>query len=199
MMVIPVESGKNFTKIYLPKGGWYELYTDKKEDGGKEKIIELKAQILPIYVKESSIIPMQTLVQSTAIAPSDTLLLHIYKGSIANTYTYYEDDGKSYDYEKGSYYKRNIIYTPADNKIIFEKADGLMYSKFTNVALILHGFDGQQKVVVNGNSVQLQPNTISLLSPISKFDPQGSAKAADGTSTLTTVFKNNNDRITIDL
>jgi alpha-glucosidase len=197
--VIPVESGKDFTKIYLPKGNWYDLYTDKKEDGGKEEIIELKAQILPVYVKESSIIPMQTLVQSTAIAPSDTLLLHIYKGALPNTYTYYEDDGKSFEYEKGSYYKRNITYDPAANKIIFQKADGKMDSKFTNIALILHGFDGQQKISVNGNSVQLQSNMTSLLSPISKFDPQGAGKAADGSKTLTTVFKNSNGNITVDL
>jgi alpha-glucosidase len=199
MLVIPVESGKDFTKIYLPKGNWYDLYTDKKEDGGKEEIIELKAQILPVYVKESSIIPMQTLVQSTAIAPSDTLLLHIYKGALPNTYTYYEDDGKSFEYEKGSYYKRNITYDPAANKIIFQKADGKMDSKFTNIALILHGFDGQQKISVNGNSVQLQSNMTSLLSPISKFDPQGAGKAADGSKTLTTVFKNSNGNITVDL
>jgi alpha-glucosidase len=199
MLVIPVESGKDFTKIYLPKGNWYDLYTDKKENGGKEEIIELKAQILPVYVKESTIIPMQTLVQSTAIAPSDTLLLHIYKGALPNTYTYYEDDGKSFEYEKGSYYKRNITYDPAANKIIFQKADGKMDSKFTNIALILHGFDGQQKISVNGNSVQLQSNMTSLLSPISKFDPQGAGKAADGSKTLTTVFKNSNGNITVDL
>jgi alpha-glucosidase len=199
MLVIPVESGKDFTKIYLPKGNWYDLYTDKKENGGKEEIIELKAQILPVYVKESTIIPMQTLVQSTAIAPSDTMLLHIYKGALPNTYTYYEDDGKSFEYEKGSYYKRNITYDPAANKIIFQKADGKMDSKFTNIALILHGFDGQQKISVNGNSVQLQSNMTSLLSPISKFDPQGAGKAADGSKTLTTVFKNSNGNITVDL
>jgi alpha-glucosidase len=199
MLVIPVESGKDFTKIYLPKGNWYDLYTDKKENGGKEEIIELKAQILPVYVKESSIIPMQTLVQSTAIAPSDTLLLHIYKGTVPNTYTYYEDDGKSFEYEKGSYYKRNITYDPAANKIIFEKANGKLDSKFTNIALILHGFDGQQKISLNGNSMQLQSNMTSLLSPISKFDPQGAGKAADGSKTLTTVFKNSNGNITVDL
>jgi hypothetical protein len=39
----------------------------------------------------------------------------------------------------------------------------------------------------------------SLLSPISKFDPQGAGKAADGSKTLTTVFKNSNGNITVDL
>lgn len=199
MLVIPVESGKDFTKIYLPKGNWYYLYNDEKVTGNSQKIIELKKQELPVYVKESSIIPMQSLVQSTAIAPTDTLLIHLYKGTEPNTYTYYEDDGKSYEYEKGVYYKRAIEYNPINNNIIFEKPEGQMNSQFKYVALILHGFDGEQSISVNGKTVQLQKSNLSLLSSISKFDPQGQAKAADGTKILSAIFNNDSDKLTIDL
>ena len=197
MMVIPVESGKDFTKIYFPKGSWYNLYTDNKDEGGKEKLLELTMQQLPVYVKESSIIPMQTLVQSTSIAPSDTLLLHLYKGAVPNTYTYYEDDGKSFDYEKGAFYKRNIFYNPVENKLIFEKAEGQSASKFNSIALVLHGFDNLQNIKVNDATMALQQTVTSMLSAISKFDPQGAAKDAGGSKTLTTVFKNSSNIITI--
>ncbi|HSY61112.1 MAG TPA: TIM-barrel domain-containing protein, partial [Cytophaga sp.] len=100
LMIAPVVSTQNFAKIYFPKNTWYNLYTDNTEARGSEKIVELSMQVLPVYVKESSIIPMQTLVQSTTIQPSDTLILHIYKGMIPNTFVYYEDDGKTFDYEK---------------------------------------------------------------------------------------------------
>jgi alpha-glucosidase len=197
LLVIPIESGKDLAKIYLPAGNWYDLYSDNKSEGGKEKLIELVPQQLPVYVKESSIIPMQTLVQSTAIAPSDTLLLHIYKGNLPNTYTYYEDDGISYNYENGDFYKRNISYNPNKNELVFEKADGKLSSKFKYIALILHGFDGEENIKVNNETIKLNTNYSSLLSPISKFDPQGSAKAAKGSKTLTSVINNNNEKISV--
>ena len=197
LMIIPVESEKALAKIYLPAGNWYNFYSDEKEKGGKEKLIELTPQILPAYVKESSIIPMQTLVQSTAFAPSDTLLLHIYKGSVPNSYVYYEDDGRSFEYETGMYYRRTITYNAAENKLIIKKAEGQSASKFNNIALILHGFDNLENIKVNDAGISLQKTTTFLLSPISKFDPQGAAKAADGSNTLTAVIKNNKENITV--
>ena len=197
MMVIPVESGKDFKKIYLPAGNWYNLYSDKKEEGSKEKIIELTARELPVYVKESSIIPMQTLVQSTAFAPSDTLFLHIYKGNVANTFNYYEDDGKTFNYENGQFYKRAIGYDPTNSTLIFDKTEGQLSSKFKFIALVMHGFNSTEKIKVNGTDQGVQKFNNSFLSPISMFDPQGSEKSADGSNTLVTVFQNNNNRFSI--
>ena len=197
LLVIPVVSGKDLAKIYLPKGNWYNLYSDEKETGGKEKLIELTMQILPAYVKESSIIPMQSLVQSTAFAPADTLVLHIYKGSANNSYVYYEDDGRSFENEKGMFYKRTISYNALENTLRIEKAEGQAVSKFNHIALVLHGFDNLQNIKVDGTNTNLQKTTTFLLSPITKFDPQGAAKAADGSNTLTTVIKNNKENINI--
>lgn len=197
LLVIPVESGKDFTKIYLPAGNWYNFYSDEKETGGREKLIELTQQILPAYVKESSIIPMQSLVQSTAFAPTDTLILHIYKGSVNNSYVYYEDDGRTFENEKGMYYKRTITYNAVENKIMIEKAEGQSASKFNNIALVLHGFGNLQNIKVNDANTSLQKTTTFLLSPISKFDPQGAGKAADGSNTLSAVIKNSKGDITV--
>lgn len=99
-MIAPVTGNANFVKIYFPKNNWYNLYTGELEYANTEKNVELSIKKLPIYVRESSIYPMQSLVQSTSEKPTDTLLIHIYKGNINNTFVYYEDDGESYNYEK---------------------------------------------------------------------------------------------------
>ena len=197
LLVIPVESGKDFTKVYFPAGKWYDFYNDMTEEGGKEKLIELSLQKLPVYVKESSIIPMQTLVQSTAILPSDTLLLHIYKGSTPNTFVYYEDDGKSFDYEKSMYYRRNIIYDPAQKLVRLEKAEGQYNSKFKNILLVLHGFNDLTDINVNGTSTQLKRLPNSFLSSVSFFDPLGSYRESDISETKQVVIKNESSDITI--
>ena len=167
--------------------------------GNKESTLQIGLAKLPVYVKASSIIPMQSLVQSTSIAPTDTLLVHVYKGTTPNTFVYYEDDGKSFDYEKGMFYKRNIMYNPSTNQIIFENAEGQMSSKFNNVAIVLHGFGNMDNAKANGNSVSLQKTFTSMINPISQFDPQGSAKAAEGGNTQTMVIRNSKEKITVEL
>lgn len=198
-LVAPVESGKDFMKIYFPQGKWYNLYNDAEVNGGNEKIEELTTQKLPVYVKESSIIPMQSLIQSTVEKPTDTLNIHVYKGSVPNTFVYYEDDGTTYDYEAGSYYKRTISYDPATNTIVMNKAEGKAASSFKNIALILHGFDGLGNIKVNETNYSLQDGTISFLSAISKFDPQGNLSSADGCKVKMTVFKNESGEMKISM
>ena len=197
ILVVPVESNKNFAKIYFPKGKWYDLYNDATEEGGKEKIIELRLEKLPVYVKESSIIPMQTLVQSTIIQPADTLMIHVYKGSESNTYVYYEDDGKSFENEKGAFYKRNIIYNGAGDQLVFERAEGLSTSKFNNIALILHGFDNLQAIKVNDATVPLKQTSNAMLYTLPKNDPLSPSFKPETSNTLTAVIKNTRENITI--
>ena len=199
ILVCPVESGKDIMKVYLPKGNWYDLYTDAMHVGNSEKMVQLGLSKLPVYVKESSIIPMQSLVQSTSIAPTDTLVLHVYKGNTPNSFTYYEDDGKSFNYEKGEFYKRVLNYDAANNQIIFDKVEGQMNTKFNNVALVLHGFIGVNNTTINGGSTTFQKTFTAMLNPISKFDPQGNDNSMEGGNTQTIVFKNDRDRVVVKL
>jgi alpha-glucosidase len=197
VMVVPVLSTQTFTKLYLPKGTWYEMYTDSLQAGGNVQNVEIPDQELPAFVKESSIIPMQSLVQSTEFAPTDTLILNFYKGTVPNTYVYYEDDGKSFDYEKGAYYKRTINYNPATNTIIIDKADGQFISKFKNIALILHGFDDVTSISVNNKNVPLNETRFSYLAEQSIIDKSVKTVDVDFSEVMMTVIKNDSDKITI--
>ena len=189
-LVAPFESGKDFGKIYLPAGKWYELYTGASQAGGKEQIIPLTIQKLPVYVKGSSIIPMQSLIQSTAEKPSDTLMLHVYNGDIKNAYVYYEDDGISFNYEKNDFYKRTITFDPAAQRITFDKVNGSAASKFTHIQLILHGFDDAAAIKTSAGTQKLEEQTFSFLHQVSRFDPEKSAAGADENKVKTVVLKN---------
>ena len=142
LLVIPEESGVAFAKIYLPGGDWYDAYTGERNSGGQEKLIELSTGRLPVYIKAGSIIPRQSPVQNTSEAPSDTLDLHIYQGREPNTFVYYEDDGATYDYEKGGYYQRAIHLDPARRAIVLDKPEGQRPTRFGHIRLLLHGFGG---------------------------------------------------------
>lgn len=194
LLIAPVESGKSFAKLYLPKGNWYNLYTDEYTAGTTEKITELTLAQIPVYVRESSIVPIQTVVQSTASTPSDTLQLHIYKGTVPNTFIYYEDDGKTFNYETGSFYKRTISYDPASGKIIFDAPHGSYNSKFKYIAVVLHGWNDVTSFKANGNTIGLQKTYTSMLAPVS----QSTTQSWGSTKTFTGVINNGAERMVVE-
>ena len=195
-MVAPFASTETYGTVYFPQGQWYNLYNDELIAGNQEKIIPVTTQALPVFVKESSIIPMQSLVQSTSEKPTDTLTVHIYKGNRNNSFVYYEDDGESYNYENGSFYKRTITYDVAKKQITFAKAEGSVASKFKHIKLQLHGF-GNTPVKVNNKAVKTNTEAMSFLKAISSFDPQGTVNKADGNNTQSIMVDNNSDAFTI--
>ncbi|HEX9513919.1 MAG TPA: TIM-barrel domain-containing protein [Puia sp.] len=160
-LVMPQESNRSFTKLYFPAGQWYGLYTDSIVAGGSEQLAELSLATLPVYVKAGSIIPMQSLVQHTGQQPTDTLILHIYKGP-STSFDYYEDDGTTYRYEKGSYYQRNIWLDATAGRITLESPTGADPSKFHHIRLALHGFDNTA-FTLNGKQVTADHYRTSFL------------------------------------
>lgn len=137
MLIAPVESEQKFAKVYLPKGNWYHFWTEKLYEGNKEVIVDAPLHQLPVFVKEGAIIPMQSTIQHANEKPSDTLDIHVFSGTEASTFDYYEDDGNTFEYKKGAFYKRSISYSPI-GKLTLGKVDGDYTSKFTSVRIILH-------------------------------------------------------------
>ncbi|HPE58217.1 MAG TPA: glycoside hydrolase family 31 protein [Bacteroidales bacterium] len=167
ILVVPVTTQEKNKMVYLPKGEWYNLFNDEKIAGDQEVQINCSDYTIPLYVKASSIIPMQSLVQSTKDKPSDTLLVHVYNGSASNRFVYYEDDGKSFDYEKGGYCKRIIDFNPADKSITIENQDGNFSSHFKKIKLVLHGFpEDIESLSVNGINIPLNPGDEKVLNPL---------------------------------
>ncbi|QEC67902.1 glycoside hydrolase family 31 protein [Panacibacter ginsenosidivorans] len=171
ILVAPLTSKETSKKIYLPHGDWYNIYTDKKITAPKEFTQETPACQLPIYIKASAIIPMQSLVQSTKQKPADTLFLHVYYGKEKNTFTYYEDDGNTMAYKNGNFCKRNIEFDPISKQLIVSAQEGTYTSDFHNIKLMLHGFDKSiNKIDVNYKPVLTGDDHVQLLNALENLD-----------------------------
>ncbi len=59
ILVIPVESDKEYVKAYLPEGTWYSLYQGQRYGGDQEVILECPLRRLPVFVRAGAILPMQ--------------------------------------------------------------------------------------------------------------------------------------------
>jgi alpha-glucosidase len=168
--VCPVESGKDLVKIYLPEGEWYYLYTGKKYDGNHEIIIECPIPRLPVFVKGSSIIPMQPVVSNTS-ETTGQLILHIYSGEIKNTFDYYEDDGQTFSYQSGKYHLRSIEFSPSNKTVIIKKATGEHQSTTKRLKVMLHSFADFGSVKINGAQQNPQKEMNRYFEGLEKFDP----------------------------
>jgi len=156
ILVAPVSCNQNFAKVYLPEGEWYRMSTGELFKGKNEIIVDAPLNDLPVFVMASGIIPMQSVVQYTSQKPSSLLEIHVYNGSQSNTFVYYEDDGSSYDYEKGIYYKRSIWFDPGKRSLQLSKAEGSFISKFSSTSVVLHNFREVMSVTINGTNYTLK-------------------------------------------
>ncbi|MEO8819698.1 MAG: glycoside hydrolase family 31 protein [Ginsengibacter sp.] len=154
MLVAPVASTNNAEQVYLPSGDWYRFGSDKKYKGAEIVWVGSPLNDLPVFIKAGAIIPMQNVVQTTADKGNGIMYLNVWYGDAPNSFTYYEDDGTTYQYEQGNYYLRNIHFNPQDNEILLDASQGSYTSKFHEVNLILHGFPANESFTMNGEQLK---------------------------------------------
>lgn len=197
-LVAPSESSRDITPVYLPEGTWYDLYNDKKFTGASEQLVASPVSRLPVFVRGGSIIPMQSVVQNLGELPSDTLFLHVYSGQENRSFTYYEDDGTTYQYQQGVDYVRIITYNPAAKTLTLENPSGSFKSKFKTVELILHGFNlPNETVTIGGKQKLLTAGQLQLLKPLSNFDPTGQGGLGEFSKVEKVSIPNSADRIVV--
>jgi alpha-glucosidase len=196
-LVAPVESNKDFAKVYLPEGDWYYLYNGKKYTGNTEIILECPVHKLPVFVKAGAIIPMETAKSHTGEV-SDNLRLHIYKDISNTAFEYYQDDGVTFDYQQGKSAKRLIEYRALLNKIIIHKTEGDYASPLKKLKLVLHGFDKTLKsLYVNNHEQAVEHNINSYFSGLEKYDPIKDPEPVPEEDVVTTEMDYTADEITI--
>ncbi|HMQ00916.1 MAG TPA: glycoside hydrolase family 31 protein, partial [Cyclobacteriaceae bacterium] len=196
ILVAPVESNKDLTKVWLPPGSWYSLYNGEVFEGNKEITVDCPMYRLPVFIKSSAIIPMQRTAQNTA-EHMDTLLLHIYNGKDMQQFEWYEDDGSSYEFEIGDYAKRIISFSPEDRMISIGAQHGHFNSHIKKIKLMLHGFEHHTEFYKEG--AQLNKNVIehSFFNPLEKFDPIYDPPALEKENLICIELENDKEEILI--
>ena len=92
----------NTMQTYLPSGAdWYDFWTNEIFKGGQTEEKECPLNILPLYVRAGSIVPMGPVMQYATEKPDAPYEIQVYPGADAK-FTVYEDDNETYDYEKES-------------------------------------------------------------------------------------------------
>lgn len=116
-LVCPVtKPGQRSKNIYLPRGVWYDFYTEERYEGGKQFEVSCEIDKIPFFVKAGAVIPTVGPVQSTEEIRDAAYELRIYSGADGEFFLY-DDDGQSYEYENGRYSRIRIVYHDGTRKI----------------------------------------------------------------------------------
>jgi alpha-D-xyloside xylohydrolase len=124
-LVAPVTTYKARTRsVYLPKGAaWYDFWSGKTAATGANADVPAPYDAIPVFVRAGSIVPFGPELQYTGEKPADPLTLYVYAGS-NGAFTLYEDQGTTYDYEKGAFTQISIQWTEATGTLTLGKRQG---------------------------------------------------------------------------
>jgi alpha-D-xyloside xylohydrolase len=111
-------------KLYLPSGTqWIDFWTGETVEGGQTITKETPIDIMPLYVKAGSVIPIGPDVQYAEEKPWNNLEIRVYKGADGE-FTLYEDENDNYNYEKGLYSTIKFIWDDSENTLIISDRKG---------------------------------------------------------------------------
>jgi alpha-D-xyloside xylohydrolase len=101
LLIAPVtEQGRTTRQVYLPAGtDWYNFWTNERLSGGQSVSVNAPIDIIPIFVRAGSILPLGEPIDSTN-EEQKIATLRMYVGADAD-FDLYRDDGPTYDYEQG--------------------------------------------------------------------------------------------------
>lgn len=108
LLVAPMFVGQKSRTVVLPKGRWYDFYTGKYVGEGEVITVAPGLSEIPVFVKDGGIIPMMPALLHTPRAGEKVDLEIRYYGVKSSSYNLYDDDGLTFNYQKGEFSWRMI-------------------------------------------------------------------------------------------
>lgn len=102
ILIAPIVTpATEYRHLYLPEGRWYNYWTGEVYQGNNHIMVHAPLDTLPIFIKAGSIIPNFEPMNYIGEKSIETLIVDIYPGN--GKYSYYEDDGETFEYREGKY------------------------------------------------------------------------------------------------
>jgi alpha-glucosidase/alpha-D-xyloside xylohydrolase len=149
ILVAPVfEKGASQRRTYLPQGQWWDYWTQTKVDGGREVVRDIDLQTLPLYVKAGSILPIGPIKQYADEKVADPLTLRVYPGADGR-FSLYEDDGITYNYERGDFSKIECTWNDRDRALSLTTTESKKPTLHRSLVIEVVGTSGSKSITLN--------------------------------------------------
>lgn len=161
-LVMPItKSAVTSAAVYFPKNNsWFDLFTDQLYVGGSSKMVPVKEDNIPVFVRGGAFIPMIKTIQNTTKYSLANFDLHYYFDgqTPSSSGELYDDDGNTANaFEKGQYemmrFKANMAGKTLTINLTAETGKAFTATD-KQVTLMLHHIDSKiQKLTVNGKEI----------------------------------------------
>lgn len=127
IFVSPVTASVDKKNVYLPAGtDWVDFWTGEKIKGGQEVTKEVPLDIIPLFIKAGSIIPIGPEVQYATEKRWNDLEVRVYGGADGK-FVLYEDENDNYNYEKGLYSTITFNWDNKKNELKIDDIKGAFW------------------------------------------------------------------------
>ena len=156
ILVCPVlEPGQTHRNVYLPKGKWYNFWSNELVDGGKEVNVATPLDTIPIFVKAGSIIPEYPVMQYIGEKEIEEVKLNVYYSDYEVNSFLFEDYGETFAYEQDIYLEKKFVVN-GDSKTftIQQSMEGLYTPRYESYKFNLTGLPFKaNRIVADGKEI----------------------------------------------
>jgi alpha-D-xyloside xylohydrolase len=99
LLVAPLFAPQTKRSVYLPEGGWYNLWTRERFEGGKRYDIEADSRTIPVFVKENTLLPLAKPIEFVKKDTQFDVTVYAFGENCAPV-SLFEDDGETFAFEK---------------------------------------------------------------------------------------------------
>jgi alpha-glucosidase len=159
LLVAPVVTeGVSSQQIYLPPGDWFDYAKGQRYKGAQDIQIATDAKTwndIPLFVRAGSILATQPVEQYVGQNPVTEITLDIFPSGSSGKFTVYDDDGDTYNYEKGEYLRQEISAQQegSETTVKIDSATGSYSAPLRTYLLKIHTAAAQ--VTLNGRNLPL--------------------------------------------
>ncbi|PQJ77553.1 glycoside hydrolase family 31 protein [Polaribacter glomeratus] len=140
ILVCPIlEPNSKGRRMYIPRGTWYNFWTDEVVEGGREVWVDADLDSMPIFIKEGAVIPKYPVQQYVGEKKFDEITLDVYYKEGKEKSQLFDDAHDGYDYKKGRYSLRTFKVTGKKNELILQQhKQGKFDAEYTNFNIVFH-------------------------------------------------------------
>ena len=109
LLVAPMFAGQIQRQVYLPAGNWFDFWTHEKIAGGRTLEVTQSQERIPIFVRDNSLLPLARPVEYVKNDTCFELAIDAF-GDHPDSFTLFEDDGISLDFEQGKQNRIELIW-----------------------------------------------------------------------------------------
>jgi alpha-glucosidase/alpha-D-xyloside xylohydrolase len=157
VLVAPVvEKGATSRRIYLPKGGWFDFWTNERIEGGREFERAVDLETMPLYVRAGTILPMGPVKQYAMERVEEPTTLTVYPGR-DGSFSLYDDDGISFRHRRGEWTGVRIDWNDSQRRLTMTLESGSkMLSGMATKNFEVHVGDQKKSVEFRGTRVEVR-------------------------------------------